>query len=132
MVLIRDCVSNFVACINQSSKAKKKTVVVRYSNIIANICSLLYKKGYILGYRIIEDNYVIIQLKYYKNESVIHGIERISKPGRKVFMSHNQVTKLSKYMFGDSDYVLTTSSGLYTAKDCLVRGLAGEVLFKIN
>lgn len=132
MVLVRDCVSNFVACINQSSKAKKKIVVVRHSNLVANIASLLYKKGYILGYRIVEDSYLIIQLKYYKNESVIHRIERISKPGRKVFMSNNQITELSRYMFGDSDYVVSTSSGLRTAKDCLVRGLAGEILFKIN
>jgi len=132
MVLIRDCVSSFVASLNQSSKARKKITVVRYSNIINNICSLLYKKGYIVNYKIIENNYIVVQSKYHNNLPVISVIERISRPGRRVFMSNNQLKDLHKYILGNSVYVVSTSAGIYTAKDCILRGLAGELLFKIN
>lgn len=63
------------------SKVKKKIIIIRYSNIIAKICLLLYKKGYVIDYIIIKNNYLIIQLKYYKNKSVFYGIKRILIPG---------------------------------------------------
>jgi small subunit ribosomal protein S8 len=130
--MVQDLISSFVACLNQSSKAKKKTTVVRYSRMVEKICSILYRKGYLLGYKVINNHYIAVELKYYNNLPLIHGLKRISRPGRRIYMSNTQIKNLHTYIHGDSEYVITTSSGVYTAKECIIRGLSGEVLFKIN
>lgn len=130
--MVQDLISSFIASLNQSSKAKKKTTVVRYSRIIEKICSILYRKGYLLGYKIINNQYITIELKYYNNLPLIHGLKRISRPGRRIYMSNIQIKNLHTYIYGDSEYLVTTSSGIYTAKECIMRGLSGEVLCKIN
>jgi small subunit ribosomal protein S8 len=92
----------------------------------------LKKEGFIKNFNVDKENFppkLTIELKYYeKNKSAIEGIERISKPGRRVYSG---VEEIPKVLNGLGVSILSTSKGLLTGKECERNNVGGEVMLYV-
>ncbi|MBS4959949.1 MAG: 30S ribosomal protein S8 [Clostridiales bacterium] len=125
-----DPIADMLTRIRNSNTAKHDTVDVPKSKIKQDIADILTNEGYVKGYEIIEDGVkatIRISLKYGKdkNEKVITGIKRISKPGLRVFAGKDN---LPKVLGGLGTAIISTSQGVMTDKQARKLGIGGEVL----
>ena len=116
--------------IRNGNTAKHDTVDVPVSIMKKAIADILTNEGYIKGYEVIEDGVkstMRITLKYGKdkNEKVITGIKRISKPGLRVFAGKEE---LPKVLGGLGIAIISTSKGVMTDKEARKLGIGGEVV----
>jgi len=120
--------------IRNSVHARHQRVDIPASNFKAEIAKILEREGYIQGFEVVtpdgENQAVIrIALKYGpRGENVISGLERVSRPGRRVYFSRNDVPRV---MGGLGTSILTTSRGVMTGQDAVKAGVGGEVLCNI-
>jgi small subunit ribosomal protein S8 len=93
------------------------------------IARLLKEEGYIKDYRVESGeafDTLVVELKYGRNrERVLSDLKRISKPGRRVYARKD---RLPRVLGGLGTAILSTSSGLVTARDAQQRGIGGEVI----
>ena len=113
-----------------ANTAKHDTVDVPASKMKISIADILLKEGYIKGYDIIEDgNFKTIRvtLKYGadKNEKIITGIKRISKPGLRVYAGKDEIPSV---LGGLGIAILSTNQGIVTDKEARKLQVGGEVL----
>ncbi|MCD7905904.1 MAG: 30S ribosomal protein S8 [Clostridiales bacterium] len=125
-----DPIADMLTRIRNANTAKRNTVDVPSSKIKASIAEILTDEGYIKGYEIIEDGVkktIKITLKYGadKNEKVISGIKRISKPGLRVYAPAD---KMPKVLNGLGIAIVSTNKGVITDKEARKQGVGGEVL----
>ncbi|MBT3367431.1 MAG: 30S ribosomal protein S8 [Nitrospina sp.] len=98
------------------------------SKMKARIVEILKEEGYIKNFRIYKDNLqgiIRVYLKYKGDESVIRGIKRVSKPGRRSYVGRDDIPKV---LNGLGVAILSTSSGVLTDQECREKGVGGEVL----
>jgi small subunit ribosomal protein S8 len=98
------------------------------SKMKTRIAEILKEEGYIKNFRVYQDNLqgiIRIYLKYKDEESVIRGIKRISKPGRRNYVGRGEIPKV---LNGLGLAILSTSSGVMTDEKCREKGVGGEVL----
>ena len=124
-----DPVADFLTRLRNASKAHHESLSVPYSKLKGTIADILKAEGYIDSYKV-EDAKVgkslIVNLKYGVNrEASIAGIKRVSKPGLRVYAKS---TELPKVLGGLGIAILSTSSGLLTARQAAKKGVGGEVL----
>ena len=95
---VSDPVADLLTCIRNACKAKHKKVDVPASNLKTELVRLLLKEKFINNYKSIDDKkqgLLRIYLKYdAKEKSVIQGIERVSKPGRRVYLRRHEIPKV--------------------------------------
>ena len=125
-----DPIADMLTRIRNGNTAKHDTVDVPVSKIKQAIADILTNEGYIKGYELIEDGVkstMRISLKYGKdkNENVITGIKKISKPGLRVFAGKDE---LPKVLGGLGVAIISTSQGVMTDKDARAKGIGGEVI----
>ena len=125
-----DPIADMLTRIRNGNTAKHDTVDVPASKMKKAIADILTNEGYIKGYELIEDGVkstIRISLKYGadKNEKVITGIKRISKPGLRVFAGKED---LPKVLGGLGTAIISTSRGLMTDKQARKEGIGGEVI----
>ena len=125
-----DPIADMLTRIRNANTAKHDTVDVPASKMKISIADILLKEGYIKGYDIIEDGAfktIRIALKYGadKNEKVITGLKRISKPGLRVYASSENVPKV---FGGLGTAIISTNQGVITDKAARKLGIGGEVL----
>ena len=98
------------------------------SRMKTRIVEILRDEGYIKNFKVYEDNkqgVLRIFLKYHNDEPVIHGIKRISKPGRRNYVGREEVPRV---LNGLGTAIVSTSSGVITGQQCREKGIGGEVL----
>lgn len=125
-----DPIADMLTRIRNGNTAKHDTVDVPSSKMKKSIADILTKEGYIKGYEVFEDGVkatIRVTLKYgaSKNEKVITGLKRISKPGLRVFAGKEE---LPKVLGGLGIAIISTSSGLMTDKEARKAGVGGEVI----
>ena len=125
-----DPIADMLTRIRNANTAKHDTVDVPASKMKISIADILLKEGYIKGYDIIEDgNFKTIRvtLKYGadKNEKIITGIKRISKPGLRVYAGKDE---LPRVLGGLGIAILSTNQGIITDKEARKLQVGGEVL----
>jgi len=125
-----DPIADMLTRIRNANTAKHDTVDVPSSKMKNAIAEILFNEGYIAKYEIIEDgNFKTIRvtLKYGadKNEKIITGIKRISKPGLRVYASKNEIPKV---LGGLGTAILSTNQGVITDKEARKLQVGGEVL----
>ncbi len=125
-----DPIADMLTRIRNANAAKHDTVEVPSSRIKLEIVEILNKEGYIKGYEVLEDGVkktILITLKYgaTKNDKVIAGIKRISKPGLRIYASTD---KLPKVLGGLGIAILSTNKGVITDKQARTEGVGGEVI----
>ncbi|MDA0691274.1 MAG: 30S ribosomal protein S8 [Nitrospinae bacterium] len=98
------------------------------SRMKTRIVEILKDEGYIKNFKVYEDNkqgILRVFLKYHNDEPVIHGIKRISKPGRRHYVGREEVPRV---LNGLGTAIVSTSSGVLTGQKCREKGIGGEVL----
>ena len=125
-----DPIADMLTRIRNANTAKHDTVDVPASKMKIAIAEILLKEGYIKAYEIVEDgsfNQIHITLKYGadKNEKIISGIKRISKPGLRVYAD---VENMPKVLGGLGIAIVSTNKGILTDKEARRENVGGEVL----
>jgi small subunit ribosomal protein S8 len=133
-----DPIADMFARIRNAVQAKHARVDVPASRLKADIARILQSEGYIAGFRAVEETVegrklpvkrIRLFLKYGPHgERVISGIERISRPGRRVYFSRDQVPPV---LGGLGISILTTSRGVMTGREAVKTGVGGEVLCNV-
>ena len=127
---ITDTVADMLTRIRNANSAKHDTVDVPYSKMKLAIADILVKEGFIKKYDVVEDgNFktIRITLKYGKdkNEKIISGIKRISKPGLRIYANKEDMPKV---LGGLGVAIISTNQGVITDKQARELGVGGEVL----
>ena len=125
-----DPIADMLTRIRNANTAKHDTVDIPASKMKIAIADILEKEGYITKYEMVEDgNFKTIRvtLKYGadKNEKIITGLKRISKPGLRVYAASNE---LPKVLGGLGTAIISTNQGVVTDKEARRLGVGGEVL----
>jgi small subunit ribosomal protein S8 len=126
---VSDPIADYLTCIRNAIRAKKRSVDIPSSNIKRALAEALHRERFIRGFKIVEDkkqNVIRIFLKYTPAEQpVIQGLRRISTPGRRIYV---QKTEIPRVLGGLGTAVLSTSRGVLTDKEAKQAGLGGEVI----
>lgn len=125
-----DPIADMLTRIRNANTAKHDSVNIPHSRIKEDIVKILLNEGYIRDYKIVEEgkfSVISIELKYgkNKNEKVISGLKRISKPGLRVYASRD---KLPKVLEGLGTAIISTNKGIITDKEARLAGVGGEVI----
>ena len=122
-----DPIADMLTRIRNANTAKHDTVDVPTSKMKLAIAEILLKEGYIKNFEIVEDKTIRIELKYGadKNEKIISGIKRISKPGLRIY---TDVENMPKVLGGLGIAIISTNKGILTDKEARKANVGGEVL----
>ena len=125
-----DPIADMLTRIRNANTAKHDTVDIPASKMKLAIANILVDEGYIAKYDLVEDGAfktIHITLKYGadKNEKVISGLKRISKPGLRVYANTEDIPKV---LGGLGTAIISTNKGVVTDKEARKLGVGGEVL----
>lgn len=127
-----DPVADMITRIRNAQAAGKLEVSMPSSKLKLAICKVLKGQGYIDDYSA-SDNGVktklTVNLKYYKGQPVIDSITRISKPGRRVYRSKEDIPVV---LGGLGVAIVSTSKGLMTDKEARESGQGGEIICLVS
>ena len=129
-----DPISDYLTRVRNAIMAKHKIVDVPASNIKKEITRILYDKGYILSYKIEDDNkqgVIRIALKYHPQTkaSAIKSLSRISRPGLRRYSSSEE---LPRVLNGLGIAIVSTSQGVMTDKEASKLNIGGEILCYVH
>ena len=130
MMMTSDPIADMLTRIRNANTAKHDTVDIPASKIKVAIAGILVDEGFIEKYDIVEDGKIKtihVTLKYGadKNEKVITGIKRISKPGLRVYAGKDEIPRV---LGGLGIAILSTNQGVITDKEARKLQVGGEVL----
>lgn len=125
-----DPIADMLTRIRNANIAKHDTVDIPSSKMKVAIANILLDEGYISKYELVEDGSfktIRITLKYgeTKNEKIITGLKRISKPGLRVYVGKDE---LPKVLGGLGIAIISTNKGVITDKKARKEQVGGEVL----
>ena len=124
-----DPIADMLTRIRNANKAMHERTEMPTSRLKEEIARILKEEGYITNYRVEKgDTYdsLVVELKFGKNrERVISDLKRVSKPGRRVYARKD---RLPRVLGGMGTAILSTSTGLVTARTAQQKGIGGEVI----
>jgi small subunit ribosomal protein S8 len=126
--MLTDPIADMLTRIRNAMQIKAEKVDIPISKIKLEIAKILKEEGFIRAYKILKDRkqgILRVIPKYMENESVITGLKRISKPGRRVYVGSE---KIPNVMGGLGVAILTTSRGILSDRTCRREGIGGEVI----
>jgi small subunit ribosomal protein S8 len=127
-----DPLGDMLTRIRNGQAAGHQTVLCPASRLRANVLEVLKREGYIRGFSWAEKARGIaeftIELKYHEGEPVIRDIDRISKPGRRVYSGIQDLAKVSG---GLGISILSTPRGVMSDAEARAANVGGEVLCKV-
>tara|TARA_B100000614_G_scaffold217453_1_gene202750 strand:+ start:167 stop:562 length:396 start_codon:yes stop_codon:yes gene_type:complete len=128
---LSDPIGDMIARIKNASLRNYKKVQIPSSKFKIKIADVLKNEGYIINYKV-EDNEgksnLLIDLKYDSGNPVINSIQRISKPGRRIFSSAESLPKVSN---GLGIAIISTPKGVMTDQDARKNQVGGEIICKV-
>jgi small subunit ribosomal protein S8 len=128
-MIVSDPVSDMLTRIRNGLMVHKRYVVVPSSKIKVELARVLKAEGYIEHYDVTRDRpqpMIRVRLKYTRdNDSVLSGLQRVSKPGRRVYVGRDEIPLV---LSGMGIAVLSTPRGVMTGKKAHQMGVGGEVL----
>lgn len=128
---ITDPIADMCTRIRNAVRADREEVDVPFSQLKSNIAKVLKKEGYIHDYKaetVGSHNVLRIKLKYARKKSAIAGIERVSRPGRRVYSNAN---KIPRVLGGMGISIITTPQGVMADHDARKAKIGGEILCKV-
>lgn len=129
--MVTDPISDLIIRLQNASFAGKPSVTVIYSKFAENVAYALKKAGYVTT---IEKNgkpftrELTLGLVYFDTGARIHGVERISKPSRRIYQKCGDIRM---YRSGFGNVFLSTPKGILVDQEAKKQKVGGEVLFKI-
>ena len=127
---LSDPIGDMLARIKNAQVRNHSKVSLPSSKFKAKIADVLKSEGYIIDYSINDDKKptIEINLKYNSGNPVINTIERISKPGRRIFSSASSLPKINN---GLGIAIVSTPQGVMTDVDARKKKLGGEIICKV-
>jgi small subunit ribosomal protein S8 len=127
-----DPIADFLTRIRNALMAKHESTDIPASKLKWRLAEILEAEGYIAGATLIEEGrhkVIRISLKYDSGEvSVVQTLKRASKPGRRLYVTANQ---LPKVLNGLGTAIISTSRGIMTDRECRQHNIGGEVLCQV-
>lgn len=126
--MVTDPIADMLTRIRNAVRIKAEKIDIPASKMKVEIARILKEEGFIKTYKILKDKrqgILRIIPKYIENESVISGLKRVSKPGRRVYAGRKETPKV---MGGVGVAILTTSKGLLSDRTSRREGVGGEVI----
>lgn len=124
-----DPIADMLTRVRNALMVNKETVEIPSSNMKKAIADIMLSEGYVSDVKLVEDGYngkLVLTLKYLgKNKSVIHGLQRVSKPGLRAYAG---IENMPKVMDGLGIAILSTNKGIMTDKQAKAANVGGEVL----
>ena len=124
-----DPIADMLTRIRNALMAKHDKVNIPISKVKTDIAILLKEEGYIKNYKLIKNKkqgIIRVYLKYDNdNNNLIQGIQRISKPGNRIYVSKNRIPKV---LNGLGIALISTSRGVLSDRTCRQEGIGGEVI----
>ncbi len=130
-MLITDPIGDMLTRIKNALTAKKEQVVIPHSKLKEAIAQILEKNNYIKDYEVEEKKPqadLIVNLRYIQGLPAISGMERISKPGRRLYAKTQQIPVT---LNGYGLTVISTSKGILTDDQARKKNVGGELLCKV-
>ena len=127
---LSDPIGDMLARIKNAQVRNHRKVSLPSSKFKSKIADVLKAEGYIIDYKINDDKKPLIEinLKYNLGNPVINTIERISKPGRRIFSSASSLPKINN---GLGIAIVSTPQGVMTDVDARKKKLGGEIICKV-
>ena len=125
---VSDPIANMLTIIRNALKVHKETVDVPASKLNEKILSLFKQDGYIEDFRLLKDQrqgFLKVYLKYENKQPIISGLQRISKPGLRVYVQNDEIPRV---LSGLGTAVISTSKGILDDKEARKLKIGGEVL----
>lgn len=129
--MVTNPISDFITRIQNASMARKPSVAVSYSKFADNVAHALKKSGYVESVEKVGKPFtrqLVLNLVYFDTGARIHGVERISKPSRRIYQ---KASDIRTYRSGFGNTFLSTPKGVLVDDDAKRLKVGGEVLFKI-
>ena len=128
---LSDPIGDMIARIKNAQLRNHKKVELPSSNFKVKILEILKSEGFIIDYKINKETkkpIVMINLKYHSGNPVISTIQRISKPGRRIFSSAESLPKINN---GLGIAIISTPKGVMTDIDARKQKIGGEIICKV-
>ncbi|MBN2373471.1 30S ribosomal protein S8 [bacterium] len=126
---VTDPIADFMTRIRNALMSKHTSVDVPMSIIKLEITKIMKSEGFIRGYKVLDEDGkrdIRVYLKYNpQNKTIINGLKRVSKPGRRVYVSKD---KIPRVLSGMGISILSTSKGVLTDNACRQANVGGEVI----
>ena len=126
--MMTDPIADLFTRVRNGLMVQRGAVEMPNSKMKARIAEVLKEEGFIKNFRVREDDrqgVLKLYLKYHNGDAAIRGIKRISKPGRRTYVSSRDIPRV---LNGLGIAIITTSSGVMTDKLCREKSVGGEVL----
>nr|YP_010377463.1 ribosomal protein S8 [Hemiaulus sinensis]QYB23199.1 ribosomal protein S8 [Hemiaulus sinensis] len=122
---------NMIANIRNGQIVKKSFILQSKKNICESLLNVLWDEGFILGYKISENNPNVLKifLKYKNGKPAINSLKLISKPGLRVYYSVKQLWKLN---INNGTIILSTNKGVMSINECKKLNLGGEPILIVK
>ena len=128
---LSDPIGDMIARIKNATTRNYKKVEIPSSKFKTKIADVLKNEGYIIDYKVESNegkNFILINLKYNSGNPVINSIQRVSKPGRRIFSSAESLPKVSN---GLGIAIISTPKGVMTDQDARKNQVGGEIICKV-
>jgi len=128
---LSDPIGDMLARIKNSQLRNYKKIEMPSSKFKAKIAEVLKNEGYIIDYKIVSESKLPkleIMLKYNSGNPVISSIERVSKPGRRIFSSAESLPKINN---GLGIAIVSTPKGVMSDMDARKQKIGGEIICKV-
>jgi len=128
---MNDPLGDLLSRIRNAQMRNKSKVSSPNSRLRENVLEVLKTEGYIRGYAVVEKDgrsEIEIELKYFDGEPVIREIERVSKPGRRVYTSVKNMPRINN---GLGVTIVSTPKGVMADHDARDANVGGEILCKV-
>jgi small subunit ribosomal protein S8 len=124
-----DPIADFLTRIRNATSARHRFVDIRWSKLKQNVAEILKNQGFIENYLVKQDNKnrgtIRVFLKYEGREPVLKGLTRMSKPGLRHYIRHQDIPM---FYGGLGVSILSTSQGVMSGYDAHKKGIGGELL----
>jgi small subunit ribosomal protein S8 len=130
-MVMTDPVADCLTRIRNACRARQKRVDIPASKIKVEIARILLENHYIQNYKVLDDGkqgVLRVYLKYHDDQSVLHGIERVSRPGLRVYRKRDGLPRVRG---GIGTAIVSTSRGLLTDREAREAGIGGEVVARV-
>ncbi|MBI5731796.1 MAG: 30S ribosomal protein S8 [Candidatus Magasanikbacteria bacterium] len=128
--MIIDPISDMLTRIRNASQARKAEAIIPFSKIKWEIARLLLQEGYVRGAEkiLLEKESIKIQLGYDNSAPLITALNRISKPGRRLYVGYDKIKPIKN---GLGVAFLSTPEGLMTSKEAKKKKVGGEIICEV-
>lgn len=126
--MVTDPIADMLTRIRNAIMAHHDSVLVPASRIKLSIAKILKDEGFISDYTVLKgkpQRVIKISLKYINERPALAGLERVSKPGLRLYVGHREIPRVYG---GLGVAILSTSKGVMTGQDAWRRNLGGELL----